>query len=214
MNTTSTKYLMSYKEYNQLMHDNYDDLWQENSLLHRKESGLPVNIFVAEYPYHKDYGDGKQKFIKIQNNYKYKGHSNDLLLMTISDNPQLYLSDAEINIKKTDINKIAKFIVKYKSYLEQIAEGEEFCLSDFEDDILEKEIFCNNFNINDIYENSNSENQLVIEIKENNDLIVTKNLCNGLIDEYLVVEDDGTKYNTRTNSYAPRLNKNGVNLII
>jgi hypothetical protein len=205
------KYLMSYEEYNHLINtDATDTICYEFEFLSRSQSGLPVNILLDEELYYKNWGNGRQKFIMIQNNYKYKTHYKDNLLMTISDDPQMYLSYSTIKIKESDIEKVRQFVIKYKKQLEKLANMKiDHC--DFLE-ILDEEFgrkWCEGFGfkVGDIFEDSNGENQIAIEVSENNELIVAKNLNTGIIDKFW-------HKNINKSKYDPRLNENETNLIV
>jgi len=122
------KYLMSYEEFNRLINE-YDyendcavlEQWER---FDKGDAELPTYLLIDTVESYKEFGN--QKFIIIQNNYEddhfdwQKGL--DVLLMTISDNPQLYLSDAIVNLKEEDIEKIRQFVIKYKEKLEELAD--------------------------------------------------------------------------------------------
>jgi len=120
---------MSYNEYNCLInnHDGLESFCMTRKLL-KKYSGLPVHLRIDDTSYYQyeEFGNQNKKFIIIQNNYDnddfdwQKGL--DVLLMTISDDPQICLSDAVIKLKEEDIEIIRQFVIKYKEELKSFAE--------------------------------------------------------------------------------------------
>jgi len=122
------EFLMTYKKFNRWINTNkgcYQFLFDVADF-NKKYSGLPTHLSIDHISCYERYGKGNQKFIAIQNNYDeecfdwQKGL--DVLLMTISDNPQMFLKNSEIKIKDEDIEIIKQFIVKYKNELEQFAD--------------------------------------------------------------------------------------------
>ena len=115
---------MSYEEFNRLINDDIENLFVGQEYFHKGDIGIPVHLLIDCVSYYKKFSN--QKFIVIQNNYEndkfdwQKGL--EVLLMTISDNPQMYLSDLNIKLKNEDIEIIRQFVIKYKEKLEEFAD--------------------------------------------------------------------------------------------
>jgi len=115
------KYLMKWFE---TMEDNILNHWE---MFNKRHSKLPTHLLIDNDSVYKRFGN--QKFIIIKNCYDdcFSFFNNekelDILAMTISDNPQLCLSDPIIKLKEEDIEAIRQFVIKYKEKLGEFADG-------------------------------------------------------------------------------------------
>ena len=98
----------------------YEDRFPLNEMSNYsgRELGLPVNIWI----------DGPRnlkhsKRIKVQNNYSNRFHEEDLITLTISENPQLGRTFKKVRISAKDLDKVKSWIVLNKDLLLEYAEG-------------------------------------------------------------------------------------------
>ena len=84
-----------------------------------KELNLPVNIWI-DGPRNLKHG----KRVKIQNNYSTKFQEDDLISMTISDDPKLGKVFKRVKVSNSDLKKVRQWILLNKEVLLKYTEGE------------------------------------------------------------------------------------------
>ena len=90
----------------------------EMSNFHGSEFNLPVNIWI-DGPRNLKHG----RRIKIQNNYSDQFHEEDLISMTISDEPKLGKVFKKIRISDKDLEKVKSWIILNRDILLEYTEG-------------------------------------------------------------------------------------------
>lgn len=112
---------MNFKELKEALQIFIEDKFQIQEMANFRGSkfNLPVNIWI-DGPREMKHG----KRIKIQNNYSNRFTPNDLLSITISDNPKLGRTFHKINIKNRDIEIIKVWVLQNRQTLEKYADGE------------------------------------------------------------------------------------------
>lgn len=98
----------------------YDDCFPLNEMSNYsgKELNLPVNIWI-DGPRNLKHG----RRIKIQNNYSNNFQENDLITMTISDNPEIGKTFKKIRISNKDLKRIKEWVILNKDVLLEYTEG-------------------------------------------------------------------------------------------
>jgi hypothetical protein len=93
----------------------------EMSNLPKRRSGLTVNLWVDDNGSYKKGKHGKR--IKFQLNNANNVQETNMGVMTISDDPEVIINPKQkIEISQKEINAIKEFVIKHKSYLEDLAD--------------------------------------------------------------------------------------------
>ena len=101
---------------------------EEMSALRKKDSGLPVNLYLDDTGSYKRSGHWKR--IKFQGDHGDKMNPNALISMTIDDNPELRPENVKIKLPVHEIEQIKIFVARNKDLLSKLAD-EDISIVDF-----------------------------------------------------------------------------------
>lgn len=99
----------------------YEDCFPVNEMAHYsgKDLNLPMNVWI----------DGPRRLrhskrIKIQNNYSDRFQEDNLINVTLSDEPRLCKTFKKVLIKEKDLDKVRSWILMNKDVLLRYSEGQ------------------------------------------------------------------------------------------
>lgn len=109
-----------FKDLNEMLQIYLEDKFaiQEMANYKANELNLPVNIWI-DGPREMKHG----KRIKVQNNYSTNFTPDDLISLTISDEPRLGKTIKKIKIKNKDLTKLKEWVILNKQTLLDYSEG-------------------------------------------------------------------------------------------
>jgi hypothetical protein len=99
----------------------YDEL-EEMSGLRKRDSGLPVNLWLDDSEHYRRTGHWKR--IKFQGDHGDKANPGNMFNMTISENPEIMPKSAvtQIKLSAKEIEKIRQFVKNNYKLLSKLAD--------------------------------------------------------------------------------------------
>lgn len=119
---------------NELMNDSFNF---EMATLKKKRSGLPINLYLDDSGSYINCGHSPQ--IKFQHNKNDSSDTNNMISMTISDNPEIpveYKQQLD-GFNEKDITAIKQFVMNNKIILLRLCDAnDEYDFQDFLNDMI------------------------------------------------------------------------------
>ena len=105
---------------------------EEMSILFKRDSGLPVNLWLDDSGTWKKAGHWKR--IKFQSTHGNKTISREMIPMSINDDPQILVNNPKMELSQSEINLIRQFVIDNKDLLNKLSD-QEISIFDFKEKI-------------------------------------------------------------------------------
>jgi hypothetical protein len=102
--------------------------FEEMSALRKRDSGLPVNLYLDDTGTYKRSGHWKR--IKFQGDHGDKMNPRSLISMTISNNPEIRPKNVKISLPQDEIDRIKDFVARNEDLLSDLAD-ENISIAEF-----------------------------------------------------------------------------------
>jgi hypothetical protein len=102
--------------------------FEEMSALRKKDSGLPVNLYLDDTGSHRRSGHWKR--IKFQGDHGDRMNPGVLIFMSISDTPEIYPQNIKVQIPAHEVEQVRTFVIKNRDLLSKLAD-ENISIADF-----------------------------------------------------------------------------------
>ena len=105
-----------------------DDALFEMSNFHKLDSGLPANLWLPDTNCAVEHNAPR---IKFQGDTNVKIKKDNLIPISISENPEILIGNANFELSSKELEQIKKFIVKYKNELMDLQNDDTFTFGKF-----------------------------------------------------------------------------------
>jgi hypothetical protein len=113
--------------FDKVLGESRSHFYEMGATLHKKDTGLPVNIWIDDMAWKQT---GHRKRIKFQPDKGDRSDTRTFIPMSIEDNPQIKVKHPKLSIDYNEIEQIKQFIIINKELLIKYSD-QEITIADF-----------------------------------------------------------------------------------